>query len=155
MKVKAYAARTGLMSLRILNASVLVSFKHTDDGWDASRESPPVPPSLPSTPRPSWQAYPDANASRISWAFRKYEKQLSARRAGTPLVFEPLDVPAPSERVVPEVTHTVQYRTTPTRLPLPRPDDEILSGYDKDVSSIRGVLRGEHPIGTQHWNATW
>ena len=68
---------------------------------------------------------------------QKNEKQLSARPAGTPLVTEPLDVPAPSERVVPEVTHPVQYGMLHIRLLLPRPDDEILSGFDKDVSSIR------------------
>ena len=63
--------------------------------------------------------------------------QLSARPAGTPLVIEPLDVPALSERVVPEVIHPVQHGIIPIRLPLPRPDDEILSGCDENVSSIR------------------
>ena len=45
--------------------------------------------------------------------------------------------PAPSERVVPEVTHPVQCGILPIRLPLPRPDDQILSGYNEDVSSKR------------------
>ena len=111
-----------------------LTFKDMEDGWDASRELPPVPPGPPSTPLSSWQPYPDANASRSSWVFRKYEKQLSARPAGTPLVIEPLDVPLPSVRVVPDVTHPVQYEKIPIRLPLPRPDDEILSGNDEDIS---------------------
>ena len=54
-----------------------------------------------------------------------------------PLVIEPLDVPAPSERIVPEVIHPVQCGIAPKRLLLPHLDDEILSGVDKDVSSIR------------------
>ena len=37
-----------------------------------------------------------------------FDKQLSARPAGTPLVIEPLDVPAPSERILLEGTHPVQ-----------------------------------------------
>ena len=46
-----------------------VTFKHMDDGWDASRESHSVPPGLLSTPQSCWDPYPDANASRNSWAF--------------------------------------------------------------------------------------
>ena len=58
------------------------TLKRMGDGWGFSREPPPVPPGLPSTRQPSWQPYPDANASRSSWAFRNYDKQLSARPAG-------------------------------------------------------------------------
>ena len=77
MKVKAYAAHTGLLSLRILNVSLLLP----SSMWTTVGESPPhVPPGLPSTPQSSWQPCTDANASRSSWVFRKYEKQLSARR---------------------------------------------------------------------------
>ena len=61
-----------------------------------------------------------------------------------PVIVEPLDVPssleqapAPMERTVPDVVHRVQYGIVPERITLPRPDDEILSGYDEDVSSIR------------------
>ena len=58
------------------------TFKCMNDGWDASRESPLVPPGLLSTPQSSWQPYSDGNASRSYWALRKYEKQVSARPAG-------------------------------------------------------------------------
>ncbi len=90
-----------------------LTFKHTDDGWDASRESLPVLPGLPSTPQSSWHPHPDANASRSSWAFTRCDMQLSARLAGTPLAIEPLDPPAPSERVVSGVTHPVQHGMIP------------------------------------------
>ena len=61
-----------------------------------------------------------------------------------PVNVEPLEVPssseqalAPMERTVPEVVHPVQYGIVPERITLPRPDDEICSGYDEDGSSIR------------------
>ena len=41
------------------------------------------------------------------------------------------------ERTAPDVVHPVQYGIVPERTTLPRPDDEIFSGYDEDVSSIR------------------
>ena len=47
--------------------------------------------------------------------------------------------PTPLEQVIPEVVHPVQYGIVPERIALPRPHDEILSGYDEDVSSIRDV----------------
>ena len=51
------------------------------------------------------------------------------------------------ERIVPKVVHPVQCGTVPERITLPRPDDEILSGYDKDVSSYETVmLLGEYLI---------
>ena len=46
------------------------TLKHMDDGWSASRERPPVPPGLHSTPQSSWQPYPDASTSRSSWPCR-------------------------------------------------------------------------------------
>ena len=41
------------------------------------------------------------------------------------------------DRIVPDVVHPAQYGIVPERITSPRPDDEILSGYDEDVSSIR------------------
>ena len=101
-----------------------------DDGLNKSRDAPLVPPGLPSTSHSSWQPYLDANASKGSWVCRRNEKQSNGLTAGMPLVIEPLDVPAPSERYV-------QHRIAPKRLLLPHSDDEILSGIDDDVSSIR------------------
>ena len=46
-------------------------------------------------------------------------------------------MPTLLEQVLPEVVHPVQGVIVPIRIALPRPDDEILSGYDEDVSSIR------------------
>ena len=64
--------------------------------------------------------------------------------ANMPVIVEPLEVPssseqlpAPVERTETDVVHAVQYGIVPERITLPRPDDEILSGYDEDVSSIR------------------
>ena len=61
-----------------------------------------------------------------------------------PVIVEPMEVPssseqapAPMERTVPDVVHPVQYGIVPERITLPRPNDEDLSSYDEDVSSIR------------------
>ena len=51
--------------------------------------------------------------------------------------FESLDAPAPLAPCVRDSTHPVQFGIFPKRLFLPQPDDEILSGYDEDVSSVR------------------
>ena len=150
MKVKAYAARTGLQCPWTLTASLLL-FSSMDDGWDASREPPLV-----------LQVYfprHDRLGSRIqvqmlprsSWAIRKYEQQLSARPAGTPLVIGPLDVPAPLDRVVPEVIHPVQCgiiraQTTKSSLVMTktsRPyETDILLGRisDRDSKLVRHLV---------------
>ena len=64
----------------------------------------------------------------------------AASPAGSPLVIEPPEEPAPSgqvpvpiERIVPEVAHTVQPGIVSEPITLPRPDDEILFVYDEDV----------------------
>ena len=61
-----------------------------------------------------------------------------------PVIVEPLEVPssaeralAPKERTTTDVLHPVQYGIVPERITLPRPEDEILSGQDEDVSSVR------------------
>ena len=81
------------------------TYKLMDDGWNASRDSPPVPPGLRSTPQSSWQPYPDANASKGSWVFRRFEIQPNELTAGMPLVIEPPDERAPSKPNVLEVVH--------------------------------------------------
>ena len=109
-------------------------FKPIDDGRSASCDSPPVPPGLPSTPQSSCQPYTDANASKGCWVFRKHVLRKSNEKAAdVPVVVEPLDVPASSEPVVPEVIHPVQYGITPIRLALPHSDDEILTGIDGTI----------------------
>ena len=99
--------------------------------------------------------HPDVNTLRGSWAFRRVTKQQSARPTGTPLVIEPLDVPAPSERVVPEGIQPIQCGITPKRVALPHPGFEILSGCDEDVSpcemvcclaDIRSIFSLERPF---------
>ena len=61
-----------------------------------------------------------------------------------PVIVERLEVPssseqalAPMENTVLDVVRPVRYGIVPERITLPRPDGEILSGYDEDVSSIR------------------
>ena len=56
---------------------------------------------------------------------------------GTQVVVEPLDAPAPVEPCVGDSIHPVQFGVFPNRILLPYPDNEILSGYEEDVSSIR------------------
>ena len=97
-------------------------------GWSASREFPPVPPGLPSTPQSSWQPYPDTSAPK---------RKPTEPPEDTPVVVESLDTPAPLTPCVHESIHPVQFGIMPKRLPLPHPDDEILSGYEEDVSSIQ------------------
>ena len=41
-----------------------------------------------------------------------------------------VQVPAPMARIAPEVVHIVQKGIVPERITLPRPDDEILSGFE-------------------------
>ena len=55
----------------------------------------------------------------------------------TPVDVESLDTPAPSTSCLHESVHPVQFGIMPKRLPLPHPDDEILSGHEEDVSSIQ------------------
>ena len=53
------------------------------------------------------------------------------------MVVESLDTPAPSTSRFRDAIHPVQFGIFPNRLLLPHPDDEMLSGYEEDVSSIR------------------
>ena len=63
------------------------------------------------------------------------------------MVVESLDTPAPSTSRVRDAIHPVQFGISqPTSLP--HPDDEMLSGSEEDVSSIRDGF-------TVSWNATW
>ena len=43
----------------------------------------------------------------------------------------------PLERALLEVLHPVHSEIVPKPIALPRPDDEILCGYDEDISSMR------------------
>ena len=136
MNVTAYAARTGLVSQRILNASfLLLPSLWTTVGTHLVNHHLFVQVYLP----PRNHLGSRIQKQMLQGARGHSEKQQSARPSGKPLVIEPLNVPAPSERVVLEV---VQYGIKPIRLPLPLPDDEILSGYDD--------MRGKYPIRTQH-----
>ena len=69
----------------------------------------------------------------------RYER--GGERAGVPLDIQadvdPLDAPAPSTPSVRDSIHPVQFGIFPNRLLLPHLDDEILPGYEEDVSSIR------------------
>ena len=115
-----------------------------DDGWCASRELPSVSPGLSSAPQSSWQPYPDTSAPK---------RKATEPPEDTPVVVESLDTPAPLTPCVHESTHPVQFGIMPKRLPLPHPDDEILSGYEEDLSSIQD---GYTALGNgRSGNATW
>ena len=98
------------------------------DGWGVSRELPSVPTGLSSTPKSSWQPYPDMSAPK---------GKPTEPAEDTPNVVESLGTPTPLAPCVHESTHPVQFGIMPKRLPLPHPDDEIKSEYEKDVSSLR------------------
>ena len=53
------------------------------------------------------------------------------------MVVESVDTPAPVPLRVRDAIRSVQFGIFPNRLLLPHPDDEILSGYEEAVSSIR------------------
>ena len=63
--------------------------------------------------------------------------QIRVRRRESPQVVESVDTPAPLTPCVHEPTHPVQFGIMPKRLPLPHLDDEILSAYEEDLSSIQ------------------
>ena len=116
----------------------------THDGWCASRELPSVSPGLSSAPQSSWQPYPDTSAPK---------RKATEPPEDTPVVVESLDTPAPLTPCVHESTHPVQFGIMPKRLPLPHLDDEILSGYEEDLSSIQD---GYTALGNgRSGNATW
>ena len=99
------------------------TFKHMDNGWRASREPPPTCSS-----RSTFHA-----AIILATVFRcklfqgalghaeDMKKQPSASPAGSPLVIEPLEVPAPLERAPPEIVHPIQYGIVTKRLCLDAP----------------------------------
>ena len=69
----------------------------------------------------------------------------------TPMMGEPLDTPASSTSRVRDAIHPVQFGIFPTRFLLPHPDDEILSGFEEDVSSIRDGYTSLGGGGTSHY----
>ena len=79
-------------------------------------------------PLSSWQPFPSTSAPR---------RKPTEPPEDTPVDVESLDTPAPSTSCLHESVHPVQFGIMPKRLPLPHPDDEILSGHEEDVSSIQ------------------
>ena len=59
------------------------------------------------------------------------------------MIVEPLDTPASSTFRVRCAIHPVQFGIFPNRLILPHPDDEVLSDYEEDVSSMRDGYTAE------------
>ena len=109
-----------------------------DEGWNASRELPSVLPGCVSTPPSSWQSKTDTSAPTKPWVLKRhFFSKPTEPPEDTPVVVESLVTPAPLTPCVHESTHPVQFGIMPKRLPLPHPDDEILSGYEEDLSSIQ------------------
>ena len=72
------------------------------------------------------------------WVFtRHFLSKPTEPQEVTPMVVESLDTLAPSTSRVRDAIHPVQFGIFPNRLLLPHPDDEMLSGSEEDVSSIR------------------
>ena len=99
-----------------------------DDGWSARRELP-APRGCPSLPQSSWQPFGDTKVPTKLW------KHTETRERA--VFCEPWGVPVPSTTRVRNFFHPKQFGIFPKRLSLPYPDEEILSGYEEDVSSIR------------------
>ena len=86
----------------------------------------------PSPPQSSWQPFGDTNAPINIWKYAEMQERT---------VFgETLGAPVSSNTRVRDFIHRVQCGIFPKRLTLPYPDEEILSGYEADVSSIRDVF---------------
>ena len=80
-----------------------------------------------SAPKSSWPAVgePDAPTWKLSGT------------QGTSAFWEKQEAPLPLQERVCNYTHPMQHSPFPERLKLPYPDEEILSGYEEDVSFIR------------------
>ena len=100
------------------SGSIDVTFKQ-EEPWDTS-----------SSPKYSWQAVGEPDAP--IW-------KLSGTR-GTSALWEMSEAPLPHHRRVCNDVHPKQQSPFPDRLNLPYLDEEILSGYEKDVSFIRDVF---------------
>ena len=77
----------------------------------------------------------ESTRTKIFW--RHFLSKLTETQERTPMIVELLDTPASSTSRVRDAIHPVQFGIFPKRLLLPCPDDEILSGYEEDVSSMR------------------
>ena len=114
----------------------------SSDGSESNGDPPPVPPGLPSIISVTVYRYKlFVKLVRVQKICPQKVKRTGCEHAGEPVeVPSSADqVPAPMQRLVREVVHPVQYGIVPERITLPRPDDEILSGHDEDVSSIRRI----------------
>ena len=80
-----------------------------------------------SAPKSSWQAVgaPDAPTWKLSGT------------QGASAFGEKPEAPLPHQKRVCNYIHPKQHSPFPERLKLPYPDEEILSGYEEDVSFIR------------------
>ena len=94
-----------------------------DDGWNASRELPPVFPGRSSTPQSSWQP----ECAMKPWVLKRhFLNKPTEPQEGTPMVVESLDTPAPSTSCVRDSIHPVQFSIFSNRLLLPHPDDDSI-----------------------------
>ena len=72
------------------------------------------------------------------WVFnRHFLSKPTEPQEVTPMVVESLDTPAPSTSRFRDAFHPVQFGIFPNRLLLPHHDDEMISGSEEAVSSIR------------------
>ena len=109
-----------------------------DDGWSASRELPPVPPGLSSTRQSSWQPLPDTSAPMKPWVFNRHflSKPTESRKRRHQWSLSHW-TRLHHRHPVFAMPFIQSSLASPNRLLLPHPDDEMLSGSEEDVSSIR------------------
>ena len=96
-------------------------------GKDEKNTTREPPCDVPSSPKSSWQAVGESEAP--TW---KYTVTLESA-----VFWEPLGAPLLPKNRVCNFIHPKQFGPLPKRLILSYPDEEILSGYEEDVSSIR------------------
>ena len=95
-----------------------------EDERATAREPPRDGPSLPKS---SWQAFGESDAP--SWKHTGTQESAVS--------WEPLGPQLLPKTRVRHFVHPKPFGIFPKRLPLPYPDEEILSRYEEDVSSIR------------------
>ena len=100
-----------------------------EDEWNTTRE---LPCDAPSLPKSLWQAFGESNAP--SW------EHIGTQESA--VFWEPLGAPLLQKNRVRTFIHPRQFGICPKRLSLPYPDEEILSGYEEDVSSTRDCFFG-------------
>ena len=98
--------------------------RRNEDEWNTTRG---LPRDILSLPKSSWQAFGESNAK--SWEHIGTQEKA--------VFWEPLGAPLHPKNRIRNFIHPKQFGIFPKRLTSPYLDEEILSGYQGDVSSIQ------------------